>query len=150
MMLKNIIKDQRRLFWTLHVGGWLAWGLVVKFGLTWATFEEIAPNYFLYVMVISTIGMILSFGLRMIYRRLWGRAPWQQAMGFVLGCAAGGFLWMKSRSYIYYHWIEKAKDMEAWREEMGSAAEIYEKVNYMETILASSTVMVFSIPFAVR
>lgn len=142
MMLKNIIKDQRRLFWVLQAGGWLAWGLVVKFGLTWATFEEIAPNYFFYVMLISMIGLIITLGLRIIYRKLWGRAAWLQALGFILGCATGGFLWMKSRSFIYYHWIEKAKDMDAWRKEMGAAAEIYEKVNYMETILASITVMV--------
>lgn len=142
-MLRKIIKDQRRLFWTLHVSGWLAWGLVAKFGLTWATLDEkLAPNYLLYCVVISVVGMIITFGLRLIYRKLWGRAAWIQAIAFTLGCAASGYLWLKSRSYIFYTYFEKAKDMDAWREEMGAGAEIYEKVSYMESFFSSALVMV--------
>ena len=28
MMIKNLVCNQRKLFWVLHLGGWLAWGLV--------------------------------------------------------------------------------------------------------------------------
>jgi LytS/YehU family sensor histidine kinase len=84
-------------------------------------------------MVITVIGIIFSLGLRYIYRFMWNRPLWQQGLGFLLGSSAAGFLWMQTRGYIYTTWFEKAKDMEAWMEKMGEAAELYEKVYYMES-----------------
>jgi two-component system LytT family sensor kinase len=133
MMIKNLASDQRKLFWLLHLGGWLAWGLFAKYAFTRAISEEMVPNYFFYVMVITVIGIVLSLGLRYIYRFMWSRPLWQQAVGFLAGSSAAGFLWMQSRSYIYTNWFEKAKDMEAWMEKMGEAAHLYEKVYYLES-----------------
>jgi two-component sensor histidine kinase len=143
MILGKIVKDQRRLFWTLHLGGWLAWGLVVKFGLTWATLDEkLAPNYFLYCMIISVVGVIITLVLRLIYRKLWGRVLWLQAVAFGLSCVGGGYLWLKTRGYLYYTWFETAADMKSWREKMGAGAEVYEEVSYMESFFSATTVMV--------
>jgi LytS/YehU family sensor histidine kinase len=47
-----------------------------------------------------------------------------------------------SRTYIYSHWFKSYKDMDAWLEKMGTAAELYQKVSYMDTFLSSSTVMI--------
>lgn len=142
MIIRNLLKDQQRLFWILHLGGWLAWGLIVKYALTRATLDDIAPGYFVYVMVITVIGMVLSLGLRMVYRYLWSRPPWVQALGFLGGCGSAGYLWLASRSFIYSRWFESTKDMEAWLEKMGPAAELYEKVSYMNSYLSSCTIMV--------
>jgi two-component system LytT family sensor kinase len=133
MMIRNLASDQRKLFWLLHLGGWLAWGLFAKYAFTRAISEEMVPNYFFYVMVITVIGIVISLGLRYIYRFMWSRPLWQQAVGFLAGSSAAGFLWMQSRSYIYTNWFEKAKDMEAWMEKMGEAAHLYEKVYYLES-----------------
>jgi two-component system LytT family sensor kinase len=133
MMIRNLASDQRKLFWLLHLGGWLAWGLFAKYAFTRAISEEMVPNYFFYVMVITVIGIVLSLGLRYIYRFMWSRPLWQQAVGFLAGSSTAGFLWMQSRSYIYTNWFEKAKDMEAWMEKMGEAAHLYEKVYYLES-----------------
>ena len=141
MIVKNLLKDQRRLFWTLHLGYWLAWGVFIKYGLTKAMLEETAPNYFFYVMFISLIGFAITLGLRLLYRFLWNRPIWLRALGVVLGCGTAGYVWLKSRVLIYSNWFEKAKDMTAWMEEMGSAAEVYEKVSYMNTYFSSLTVM---------
>ena len=133
MTIKNIANDQRKLFWVLHLGGWLVWGLVGKYGFTWAISDEMSPNYFAYVMLISVIGMVLSLGLRYVYRFLWNRPPWLQALGFLLGSAAAGFVWIKSRSYIYNSWFAKTKDSEEWMHKLGEAAEMYEKIFFMES-----------------
>ena len=142
MIGKNLIKDQRKLFWTLHLGGWLAWGVFVKYGITRATLEDTAPKYFLYVMIITAIGAVVTYGLRLIYRYLWNRPIWVRALGFILGCAGGGFIWIRARSFIYSSWFEKGKDMDAWLEKLGDAAEIYEKLSYMESWFSSATMMV--------
>jgi len=142
MIIRSLIKDQRRLFWTLQLGGWLAWGLIAKYAFTRAMLEDTAPGYFFYVMVITVIGMVLTLGLRMIYRYLWTRPAWVRTLGFIGGSCGAGYLWLLSRTFIYSRWFESYKDMDAWLEKMGTAAELYQKVSYMDTFLSSSTVMI--------
>ena len=116
MKFSNPVSDQRTLFWVLHLGGWFAWGLIGKYGLTRAMLEDTAPNYFIYVMIITVIAIVLSLGLRYLYRYLWSRPLWVQGMVFVLGSSAAGFLWLQSRSYLYVEWFEGTKDMTEWLE----------------------------------
>ena len=120
------------------MGGWLAWGLVGKYLYT-ATMqgENLAPKYAVYVALITIIGMIISLPLRYLYRLLWNRAIWVQAIGLIGGSALIGFLWIKVRSYIFMGWIETAKDMEAWAEKLGDAADIYFKMSFVESYFGS-------------
>ena len=133
MKTNHFLGDQGKLFWTLHLGGWLAWGVFVKFGLTWAASEKMVPHYFLYVMIITAAAIIYCLPLRYLYHFMWSRPVWQRALGFLAGSAAAGWAWMETRSYIFYTWFEKAKDMEAWMGEMGEAAEFMQKVYFAET-----------------
>jgi two-component sensor histidine kinase len=133
MLMKTILKDQKKLFWTLQIGGWFAWGVFWKFGTNWALSDKISPNYFLYVMIITVVAIVLTLGLRYLYRFLWERPLWQQALGFLLGSAAAGKAWMEIRGFIYYGYFEQAKDNQAWMEKMGEAAEMLEKVYFVET-----------------
>lgn len=133
MMIRNLVDNQRRLFWVLHLGGWLVWGLVGKYGYTRAISEEMVPYYFRYVMIISAVGMVYSLGLRFLYRFMWNRPIWQQVITFLLGSAAAGFAFIKTRGFIYSTWFEKAKDMEAWVDKMGDAAEMLSKYFYLES-----------------
>jgi LytS/YehU family sensor histidine kinase len=141
MRVRSWLEDQRHLFWVLQLGGWAAWGLVGKYGLTRAMLGEVAPNYGGYVAVITLIAIGLTLGLRLLYRMVWNGSLWVQAVAFLGGSYIAGYLWMQSRSYIFYTWIEKAKDMEAWVEKLGSAAEVYEKVSFYESHISSWTVM---------
>ena len=152
MKLKNIIKDQPNLFWVFHLGGWALWGIVGKYLYVTTILEEgVAPDYAVYVAIITFIGMLITLALRYLYRLLWDRALWIQALGLVGGSALAGFLWLKARSYIYYGWWETAKDMEAWLEKMGDAAEIYSKVSFVQTytgpimLMAAWSVLYFAI-----
>ena len=111
----------------------LAWGLIVKYGLTRAASEEMVPNYFFYVMIITFAAIIYSLLLAFFYRYIWNRPIWQQALGLLAGSSAAGWLWMETRSYVFYTWFEKAKDMEAWMGSMGEAAEFMKKVYFAET-----------------
>jgi two-component system LytT family sensor kinase len=136
------MKDQPNLFWPIHIGGWALWGIFVKYLLTATTLDELPPHYALYVTIISVIAMVITLGLRYLYKLLWKRPIWLQAVGFVVGSSLAGFLWLKARSYIYSGWIEKAKDMEAWAEKLGDAAEIYAKVSFVESNSAAIFVMI--------
>lgn len=142
MNIRNWLEDQRHLFWVLQLGGWGAWGLIGKYGFNLFVLEEIAPNYGYYVAVISAIAVVLSLGLRYLYRFLWCRPVWVQVLGFFGGSIAAGYVWMGCRAYLYYNWIETTKDMEAWAEKMGpTAMEMYEKVSFLEGYISGGTVM---------
>jgi signal transduction histidine kinase len=139
--LETLIKDRPNLFWVFHLGGWALWGIFAKYLYTVAILEETAPHYAAYVALISFIGMLITLALRYLYRLLWSRAIWIQAIGFIGGSVLAGYLWLETRGYIYYGWIENAKDMEAWLEKMGDAAEIYSKVSYMTSYTTPIMVM---------
>lgn len=131
MMISKLVSNQRSLFWVFHLGGWFLWGLIGKYGFTYAISDEMVPHYFLYVMIITAIGMVFSLGLRYLYRFMWSRPIWQQALTFLLGSAAVGFAWIKTRGYIFTNWFEK--DMEEWGKHLGDAAEMYEKVFFVNS-----------------
>jgi len=139
-MIRNLVRDQQHLFWILHLSGWYAYG-AGKFAYTRALLDDSAPGYFVYVMVITSIAVLLSLGLRYFYRRLFGRAIWQQVIGLLIGSAAAGYLWFQSRTFIYSRWFEKSEDTVAWLEKVGDHAEIYMKVSYMETFVSAWTLM---------
>ena len=141
MIIKKLVCNQQRLFWVLQLGGWFGWGLIAKYGLTRAMLKDTAPNYFYYVMVITVIAVVLSLGLRYLYRFLWSRPAWVRVAGFLAGSSAAAYLWIKVRGFIYSNWIESSKDMGAWLEKMGDAAEIYEKVSFMEGFMSAWTIM---------
>jgi len=129
------------MFWTFHLLGWALWGIAGKYLYTRAMLDEIAPNYAAYVAVITVIGMLISLALRYLYRFLWKRPLWLQIIGILAGSSLAGYAWISARGYIFYGWIEKAPDMLAWAKKMGDAAEIYEKVSFVEGYSSSITIM---------
>ena len=140
------------MFWVLHLGGWALWGIIGKYLYTVTILEEIPPNYALYVATITVIGMFITLPLRYLYKFLWDRAIWIQAIGLLGGSALAAYLWIKTRSYIYMGWIENTTDMEAWYEKLGDAAKIYSKVSFMEGYSSSiTTILVWSaLYFAIK
>ena len=113
------------------MGGWAVWGLVGKYlYVTSMSGEYIAPKYAVYVAVITVFGMILSLPLRYLYRFLWNRAIWIQAIGLIGGSALVAYLWLEVRTYIFTGWIKSTKDMKAWAEEMGEIADIIIKMDF--------------------
>ena len=142
MNFRNWFTGERHLFWKLHLGFWAAWGLIGKYGYSRFVVEDTAPHYGYYVTVITIIAVVISFGLRYLYRACWDRPIWVQVMAFLGGSWAAGYLWMSARSFIYYRWIEQGKDMQAWAEKVGPhAVEIYEKISYLEGFFSGWTVM---------
>ena len=140
-MISDLASNRQRLFWVLHLCGWYAYGVIGKYAYTRAVLEDTAPGYFVYVMVITTVAVLLSLGLRYFYRYLFGRAIWLQMAGLLTGSASAAYLWFNSRTFIYSRWFEKSEDTVAWLEKAGDHAEIYMKVSYMETFVSAWTLM---------
>ena len=141
MNARDFMIDQRRLFWILQLGGWAAWGLVGKYAYTLAVMGETIPDYLAYVAVITLIGVVITLVLRYVYRYVWTKPVWARAVAFAAGSAAAGWAWIKARAVIYTNWIESDKEIGEWLEKMGDAAELYERVYFLESFTGSLSVM---------
>ena len=143
MKLETILRNRPNIFWTLHIGGWAAWGLIGKYLYTLAMLgDEVAPGYAAYVAVITFCGMLITLPLRYLYRFLWNRAIWIQALGLLGGSALAGYIWINVRGYIYYGWIETTEEMAAYTEKLGeAAAEIYWKMQFVDSHLGAIIVI---------
>lgn len=151
-MLKKWLNDPQHLFWVLQLGGWGSWGLIYKYWGTRLSLGEVAPEYGLYVTVITIIAIILTLGLRILFKTLWNRAIWIQVLAYLGGSAIAGYVWISARGYIYSGWIEKAKDMEEWYAKMGEMAGIYKKVSFVESNVSSISLILAwsSLYFAIK
>jgi len=130
--LNNILKNRPNLFWAFHLGGWALWGSL-RYLYVVALLKDTAPHYALYMAGITVIAMLMTLVLRYVYRFLWNRAIWIQAIGFVVGSTLTGYLWYKIRGFIYMSWIYTSKEKELWSEKAGELAELYEKVSFLSS-----------------
>lgn len=130
--LKYILKNRPNLFWVFHLGGWALWG-TLRYLYVVALLKDTAPHYALYMAVITVIAMLMTLVLRYVYRFLWNRAIWIQAIGFVVGSTLTGYLWYKIRGFIYMGWIYPSMEKELWYEKAGELAELYEKVSFVSS-----------------
>jgi signal transduction histidine kinase len=71
------------LFWSLHAGGWAAYGITQYLG---ALFYESPANYGRMYAVSAVAGFVLSIPLRYIYRRLWSQPPLAMILGVLASC----------------------------------------------------------------
>src|SRR5215469_12675021 len=81
--LEQIRTNRNVLFWTLHAGGWAAYGLTQYFG---ALLYEKPSSYGRVIAVSAIAGFVLSMPMRYIYRRLWSRPPRARILGVLLTC----------------------------------------------------------------
>ncbi|NNL94024.1 MAG: histidine kinase [Xanthomonadales bacterium] len=140
MSISLMKMSRKRQFWILHITGWLAWG-AYKYLYTTGVLGESIPNYLTYVLVITGIGMLISFGLRLVYKLTWERAIWIRGLAFAGGSLGAGWLWLQSRSFIYTRYIQSTKEMSDYWENLGDVAELFERVSYLQTYSSALSVM---------
>ena len=90
----SLLKNRNALFWTLHIGGWLAYGVSQYLGtLIYDYKKEHATGYLTVICVAAVSGFLLSLELRYIYRRLWTRSPRVIVFGALLSCYLFALVW---------------------------------------------------------
>ena len=151
MHARALFHDDRYRFWLLHAGGWAAWGIFGKYLFT-RMLDVAPPHYAAYAALITLIGMLLSLPLRYLYRATWESATWLRMLVFLGGSAAAGYLWISSRAFIYARWFEHEQQMREWLTELGTAADLYQKVSFAEGQFSSwATMLVWSaLYFAIK
>ena len=124
--------SHKRQFWILHLGGWLVWG-IGKYFYTRAVLEKTPPHYLLYVLSITIIAAGITLVLRWVYKRLWDHPIWVRTFAMLAGSGAAGYAWLQARKFIFEGWISTSEENVNWLENVGEAADIYQRVSYMST-----------------
>jgi signal transduction histidine kinase len=119
--LDPLLKNRSALFWTLHVGGWTAYGLSQYLGtLLYDTKYEHMKGYLTVIVVAAVTGFLLSLELRFIYRRLWTRSPRIIIGVALLSCYVFALIWRVIINSAYLRFTSDSMD---W--EMHSALEFF-------------------------
>ena len=119
--LDPLLKNRNALFWTLHIGGWLAYALSEYLGtLLYDVKYEQMTGYVPVILVATVSGFLLSLELRYIYRRLWTRSPRVIILVALISCYLFAVIW---RVIINSAYLEFTRDSMEW--EMRSALEFF-------------------------
>ena len=103
--LDPLLKNRTALFWTLHIGGWLAYALSQYLGtLLYDTKYEHMQGYTTVIGIAAISGFLLSLELRYIYRRLWSRSPRVTVGVALLSCYVFALVWrvIINSSYLMF------------------------------------------------
>jgi len=136
MDIRAFIRDEPRLFWQLHVGGWCAWGMFGKY-VTTRMLDAAPPHYAIYVTLITAIAIVLTLPLRYFFRYIGDRPLWLRVAGFLGGSYVVAYAWISARMFIYERWFEHDAELTAWVKSLGPAAELYHKVSFYESQVSS-------------
>jgi two-component system LytT family sensor kinase len=109
MDIDRVFANRKTLFWSLQLLGWTAWGVTFYLAaVVWGSHDR----YVQYMPMASAMGMVISLGLREIYRRSWHLSPRLRLAIALFSSIAAGALWRLSRETIFGHlYVDKEKQM---------------------------------------
>jgi len=141
--LDPLLKNRTALFWTLHVGGWLAYALSQYLGtLLYDAKYEHMRGYVMVIMIAAVSGFLLSLELRYIYRRLWTRSPRVIIVVALLSCYLLALVW---RVIINSATLQFTSESMEW--EMHSALEFFSNAMHSTYLLLCWTGIYFGIKY---
>ena len=109
--LDPLLKNRVPLFWTLQIGGWLAYGLSQFLGtLLYDTKYENMKGYVTVILIASVSGFLLSLELRYIYHRLWTRSPRLTIAVALLSCYLFALVWRVIINSTYVMFTSEAME----------------------------------------
>jgi two-component system LytT family sensor kinase len=104
MNTDQFFEDRRHQFWTLQFLGWSGWG--VYFYLLATVWGK--PNFYVqYMPLAAAMGLVISLGLRWIYRYTWDYKPRQRLFIAFFASLLAGALWRQGRETVFGHLTTK-------------------------------------------
>jgi len=99
--------NREAVFWTLQIGGWLAF-VATQYLSSWLFGKtEEMPNFGLVIALAGVTGFLLSLQLRYIYRRLWTSLPTLGTVFVALACSyLAALVWRIIINSAYILWVD--------------------------------------------
>lgn len=114
MELDRYFEDKRVLFWSLQLLGWTGWGVTFYLAaVMWGS----PDSYNRYVPIITVIGIVISLGMRAIYKATWDWSWGRRVLAVLVTSYLAGAIWRISRvsiaSELLHYEEEKVQRMQA-------------------------------------
>ncbi|NND59235.1 MAG: histidine kinase [Gammaproteobacteria bacterium] len=110
-MVRNLIVDRRRLYWTLNIAGWGGYVLAAYLG---ALAHEKPDSYLAVIGTTAIIGFLLTFPMRAAFHRLWNLSPLQIMIGALLICYVLALGWACVENLMYWDWVKRGWRPSHW------------------------------------
>jgi two-component system LytT family sensor kinase len=107
--LDDLLRNRKRLFWILNIGGWTGYTIAAWLG---ALAHEKPDSYFAVILVTALAGFAVTLLMRSIYQRLWNRPPLVLGAGIIFTSYAVAFPWRWLMNSLYWDWVK-----DGWRPE---------------------------------
>jgi signal transduction histidine kinase len=102
-MLKRFTRDNKTLFWTLHIGGWCGYALLNYLS---AIAYGKPRDYVLVTLMYGAGGIIITWLLRFVFQKFWNREPMVIALTSCAGALTATLLFTFYRTLVYMHVYE--------------------------------------------
>ena len=104
MTKDELLGNKSFQFWSLQLAGWAGWGATHYIGgLYWSEKEK----YALYNLIISILGVVLTLGLRWIYKASWDYPPLRRTLILLGSSWLAAAAWVACRSNLFGMMFEK-------------------------------------------
>lgn len=103
MQIQEFLQDKRHLFWALQLGGWSSWAITYYLGVRF--WQSPPDSYWIYLLIVSCVGMLITLLLRSLYHATWESGPVLRGLAILAGSFAGGAAWMLIRSIVFMNFF---------------------------------------------
>ena len=103
MHMQEFLQDKRHLFWALQLGGWSSWAITYYLGVRF--WQSPPESYWIYLLIVSCVGMLITLLLRSLYHATWESGPALRGLAILAGSLAGGAAWMLIRSIVFMNFF---------------------------------------------
>lgn len=111
MNWQKLIEDRERFFYVLHIAGWTAYGIVQFIGSLMNEMRDI----YVFISISNTfVGLLLSFPLRYLYRKVWDWVPWKLVLVIMLASYAVGLVWVVIQNLTYWEFYKFGFRPDEW------------------------------------
>lgn len=95
------LESREAQFWMLHILGWAGFGVATYLGVIPVAKEEVIPQYYRHVLFMISVGILLSLGLRYIFRAIWDSPVALRATVSVVAVLLISMIWIVARSWFF-------------------------------------------------
>ena len=114
MNFPDLVHNKNYQFWTLQITGFAGYGISFYLGVAFR--EQVLDYYYLYLPTICLIGMVITLGLRAIYRAMWDMSFVQRSIAVVVASYIAAIMWKAARSTIFPMFYPEYDEVMLWRE----------------------------------
>lgn len=99
MQIQSLLQDKRYLFWILQFVGWSGWATSHYLGVLF--WDKAPSNYAIYLLLVASIGMLITLALRALYHYMWEMGVIRRIIAILVASYIAALVWFSCRSTIY-------------------------------------------------